>query len=88
MMCPQCHTYYDEWDPTKGGDVHAYYPQNHTCLGCKARDDAYAAARVDARERDSDTATHGLQVRLVRNETASKPPLPLAGKMYSKLSGR
>lgn len=65
--CPQCGTRYDDWDPKKGGDVHAYYAQTYTCMGCRAAEDAYSAASDNARELKRDA--YGLKVRLVPKGT-------------------
>ncbi len=70
LRCPDCGTYYEEWDPKRGGHHHAYFPKVRTCMGCKAKEDMYSAVREN---NDSPTATHGLQMDLVRNENA--PPL-------------
>lgn len=80
LRCSTCNTYHDEWSPKDGGDIHAYYPHTHVCLGCKAVEDAYSAVRTSMKESGSDTAMHGLQVRLEPNREASKPPLPLSGR--------
>ena len=36
QTCPECGTRPDEWDPTNGGDRHAYLAQVDVCRGCQA----------------------------------------------------
>ena len=66
-MCPTCRTRYDDWNPKKGGDRHAYYAQSYVCEGCRAGEDAYAAASDNARE--AQLEPRGLKVRLVPKAT-------------------
>ncbi len=68
LRCPDCGTYYEEWDEKKGGHRQAYYAKLQFCMGCKAKEDAYGAVREN--NRDNDRATHGLQMDLERNEDA------------------
>lgn len=68
LRCPDCNTYYEEWDPKQGGHIHAYYPKTNVCLGCKAKQSAYSALTDDAK--DHPERTFGVQVRLERNPEA------------------
>lgn len=35
QRCPSCGTRPDEWDPAKGGDLHAYAASAVHCRGCQ-----------------------------------------------------
>lgn len=72
--CPDCGTYYEEWDPEKGGHVHAYFPQHLICLGCKAKEDAYVM------QKENSGVTEGLQMSLIRNPDAQPIRSPLTHK--------
>jgi hypothetical protein len=63
--CPQCGTRYDDFDPRKGGHIHAYYAKTFVCEGCRIGEDAYSAAVDNAREVGRES--RGLKVRLVPN---------------------
>ena len=82
IICPQCGTYYHEWDPKAGGDIHAYWAVQHVCMGCKAKEDLRASEAGNAREsgEKDNFSMHGLQVRLQRNPEASVPPLPMSSR--------
>jgi len=77
LICPDCGTYYEEWDPTKGGHIHAYWPKPIRCLGCKAKSDSYSAVRENDK---SNSATHGIQMTLIKNPQAPSIRSPLNGK--------
>ncbi len=66
LRCPDCGTYYEEWDEKKGGNRHAYHAKIQFCMGCKAKEDQYSAVREN--NKGNDRATHGLQMDLERNE--------------------
>jgi len=72
--CPDCGIYYDEFDPLKGGHIHAYYPKAKTCMGCKAKQDLYEA------HRENDKSVNGLQVYLEKNPSTPNLRSPLNGK--------
>ena len=36
--CPRCYTFYDEWNPAKGGSYYAYEAYDQRCPGCEAID--------------------------------------------------
>lgn len=59
QKCPRCGTREEEWDPQRGGSIHAYHAVEHKCWGCVAKDGAEKKL-----ERDP---APGLSVRLVRN---------------------
>jgi hypothetical protein len=73
--CPDCGTYYEEWDPLRGGHVHAYFPKPSYCLGCKSKQDSYDATRENASNEQG--ATNGLQMQLVKNDQAPYIRSPL-----------
>lgn len=73
LTCEKCGTRHDEWDPEKGGDLHAYYAQTFTDFGCKVVEDAYDAARKNSlKDRDGVPMMNGVRVRLVRKETIER----------------
>ena len=78
LQCPDCGTYYEEWDPKQGGHVHAYFPRERFCLGCKAKQDKYSAIRENAGDRSD--ITNGLQMTLVRNENLPNIKSPVNNK--------
>jgi len=78
LRCPDCNIYYEEFDPQRGGHVHAYYPKAQTCLGCKAKQDSYDAIREN--NKDSSSVTNGLYMILERNESAPNIRSPLTKK--------
>lgn len=46
-ICRSCGTHPDEWDPTKGGDRHAYVAKLHRCAGCAAVEQRQEALAAD-----------------------------------------
>lgn len=77
LRCPDCNTYYEEWDTTGSGHLHAYFPKSTYCMGCKAKQDAYDAVRSND---DKGSITNGLQMLLNRNEEATPIRSPVTGK--------
>lgn len=68
ITCPQCNTRLEEWDPEKGGDINAYYPQTFIDPGCKVIHDAYDAERENSKDADGVPHMNGVRVRLVPKE--------------------
>jgi len=83
--CPDCGTYYEEWDPKTGGHVHAYYARSLYCLGCKAKADLHAAVQENQGKGEK-SVTNGLQVRLERNENAPRLRSPQTGKPINPIT--
>lgn len=73
LRCYDCNTYYEEFDPKRGGHVHAYYPKARYCMGCKAKQDKYDSVRED----DKHGAMNGLQIDLEKNESIPNIRSPL-----------
>jgi hypothetical protein len=67
--CRDCGTKPEEWDPKKGGDIHAYYGETWTCEGCKAKEDVMDAAVKNAGKGGS---VAGVKTKLVTKEEREK----------------
>ena len=79
LRCPDCGTYYEEWDAAKGGHHHAYFPKAEFCMGCKAKEDQYEAMRINNDESGSGNL-HGLQMNLTPNQAVPGLRSPMNGK--------
>jgi len=67
QSCSHCGTRLEEWDPTHGGDLRAYYPEVYRCRGCMlAQDELEATMRA---MKGAHGAPNGLYVRLVDKRT-------------------
>ena len=78
LRCPDCNIYYEEFDPQRGGHIHAYFPRAQTCMGCKVKQDKYDAVTENSKK--SPGATNGLQMILVKNDEAPNIRSPLTKK--------
>jgi hypothetical protein len=66
LACPDCGTREDEWNPQKGGLLHAYHTERFTCRNCANIEGAYADARfMDGKKKGQ--LPPGLKIRLVPN---------------------
>jgi len=66
IKCPDCGTREDEWNPSLGGDLHAYHPYSYTCINCKNIEDAYADGRLKSGKRKGQLPP-GFKIRLMPN---------------------
>jgi hypothetical protein len=82
--CPECNTYYEEWDPKSGGHIHSYFPKSRTCLGCKAIQGAYAANSENAQ--NEGRKNHGFQVVLEKNEDTPNIRSPVTNKPIPRMN--
>jgi DNA-directed RNA polymerase subunit RPC12/RpoP len=62
--CPDCGTREDEWDPKKGGSLHAYHVSSYICINCKNVEDEYEDARIKEGKRKGSLPA-GFKVRLI-----------------------
>ncbi len=62
LKCADCGTRQEEWDPKKGGVMHAYHVSRYTCLMCKNIEDTYEDVR---KKSNKGKLPNGFKVRLV-----------------------
>lgn len=60
QTCPACGTRETEWDPTKGGNYHAYGAELYRCRGCEVKQ--------MAEESDLRPYGRGIHIRMRKND--------------------
>lgn len=63
--CNQCGTHPDDWDPDKGGHIHAWVATKHPCKGCARVADGHK--RMEKELKPGDTV--GLKLQVPRRHT-------------------